>query len=433
MPCFRTRPLREGSNSEPGDIMTIGRERVREDWLDFIVDTLKHLDESVQGAFLKEFLLRLVSLEASEKDSISHWHQILAHQVQLTEKLHRPVTLRTAAVDYFEELRLLRSPILMEYGELKRLQYNAATDPLTGLNNRRVFQEHLHREISRATRYGTIFSLLSLDLRKFKSVNDTYGHAVGDEILKCAARACNEVIRGSDVTCRTGGDEFVILLPQAERPSAEMLAERIARKFEEIAHVIAPNTAVAIDYGIAIFPEDGHDAVTLFAAVDKILYANKHRAHRQLTAEGRLSPETTPNGEQTAGEEGAEQGAGEKPQAGGGVDSVGPAEVQVESPGTDRGPGGRRDDRIKLEGTPALGVVRVGGKSSAVRVLNISNGGVCLLADQVDLPESFTARLQVPLAPTGELILRRIYSIALPEGKRKVGCSFTPDTDPLPV
>ena len=182
----------------------------------------------------------------------------------------------------------------MEYKELRKLRYNAATDPLTGLNNRRIFEEYMHREINRASRYGTSFALLSLDLRKFKSVNDTYGHAAGDEILRCVARASLEAIRGSDISCRTGGDEFAILLPQAERGSAEVLAERIARKFQEYANSVAPNTAVAIDYGIAIFPEDGHDAATLFASADKTLYASKHRAHVQPAKRPLTPPEMPP-------------------------------------------------------------------------------------------------------------------------------------------
>lgn len=405
--------------------MTVSKPKAREDWLNFIVDTLKHLDEGVQGAFLKEFLLRLVSLEVSEKESVRHWNEILAHQSYLTEKLGRPVTLRTTAVDHFEELRLLDSPILMEYHELRRLQHNAATDPLTGLTNRRVFHEHLLREINRATRYGSIFSLLALDLRKFKSVNDTYGHAAGDEILKCVARACLEVIRGSDVTCRTGGDEFAILLPQAERASAVALAERIARKFEEYARVVAPSTAVGIDYGIAIFPEDGHDAASLFASADRILYANKQKAHDELAGESPRAERTAAAKTDVASshkpEEETEPAPGEAEDA-----KAGPAIVG-------RGPSGRKDERIPLEGTPAVGVVRVGGKSATVRVLNISSGGVCLVADELDLPDSFPARLQVPLAPAGELTLHRVYSIPLPEGKRRVGCSFTPLSETLPV
>ncbi len=401
------------------------RERGTEDWLDFLVDTLKQLDEGVQGAFLKEFLLRLVSLEATEKESIGHWEKVLARQAQLAEKLGRPVTLRTAAVDYFEELSLLHSPILMEYGELRKLRYNAGTDSLTGLNNRRIFEEELNREINRGTRHGSIFSLLSLDLRRFKSVNDTYGHATGDEILRSVARACLEVLRASDMTSRTGGDEFAILLPEAERPSAETLAERIARKFQDYANAIAPHTAVAMDYGIAIFPEDGHDAATMFASADKALYKNKQRAYSQAAGH-RSGPAEAAAG----GREGAHEPTSLVDPAGQPPAPAAPLEPISIIP---RPPGARKDERISLEGTPALGVVRVGGKSSTVRVMNISSGGVCLMVDQMELPETFSARLQVPMAPHGELILHRVYSLPLSEGKRRVGCSFTPLAEGLLV
>ncbi len=406
------------------------KERCVEDWLDFIVDTLKQLDESVQGAFLKVFLMRLVSLEVSEKESIGHWEEVLARQTQLTEKLGRPVTLRTAAVDYFEEQRILHSPILMEYGELRKLRYNAGTDSLTGLNNRRIFEEQLNREINRGSRHGSIFSLLSLDLRKFKSVNDTYGHATGDEVLRGVARACAEVLRASDTTSRTGGDEFAILLPEAERASAQALAERIARKFQAYALDIAPDTSVAIDYGIAIFPEDGHDAATLFASADKALYANKQRAHRRAAVQQQATDADPREAaiEAVPSVESAHQIAPAAP-----APAQAPLEIPAPPPSVGRPNYGRKDERVSLEGTPALGVVRVGGKSSTVRVMNISNGGVCLMVDQLELPEIFSARLQVPMAPRGELTLHRVYTLPLSEGKRRVGCSFTPLSDPFLV
>jgi diguanylate cyclase (GGDEF)-like protein len=413
--------------------MVTGTDRGREEWLDFIVDTLKQLDEGIQGAFLQEFLLRLVSLEVSEKESIGHWEGVLNRQSQLAEKLGRRVTLRTAAVDYFGELRIVQSPILMEYSEVRKLRHNAATDPLTGLNNRRIFEEYLHREINRSTRYGSSFALLSVDLRKFKSVNDTYGHAAGDEILKSVARASLETLRGSDMPCRTGGDEFAILLPQTERTSAEVLAERIAKKFKEYANSIAPDSAVAIDYGVAIFPEDGHDAATLFNAADKNLYASKHRAHGQTGSRTHPAEETDRQIEAPAPEAKAATTSGGKAPAQAPPPPDNLVEATAEAGSTDQGPLGRKDERIRIEGTPALGVVRVGGKSSTVRVLDMSNGGVCLLVDQVDLPESFPARLQVPWAPEGELTLHRVYSHPLPEGKLRVGCSFAPQRPSLEV
>ncbi len=185
--------------------MSKGSGGMPEYWLDLVTDTLAQLDVGARGAFLQKFLQSLVGRGVSEEESITYWEGILARQIQWAEKLGRPVTLRTAVVDYVEDLRILRNPVLMEYDELKKLRHNAATDSLTGLNNRRMFEEYLVQEIDRSTRYGSAFALLSFDLRSFKSVNDIYGHAAGDEILRCLARASIENLRGSDIPCRVGG------------------------------------------------------------------------------------------------------------------------------------------------------------------------------------------------------------------------------------
>jgi diguanylate cyclase (GGDEF)-like protein len=341
------------------------------------------------------------------------------------EKLGRPVTLRTAAVDHFEELSILRNPVFLEYEELKKLRYNAATDPLTGLNNRRMFEEYLAQEIDRSTRYGSSFALLSLDLRKFKSVNDTYGHAAGDAILRSVARATLETVRGSDIPCRIGGDEFAILLPQAERLGSEVLAQRIAGKFEEYASSIAPGAPVGIDYGIAIFPEDGHDATSLFAAADRNLYVSKQKAHDQSANRTVPSPVPLPRGDEATRQGKVEEAVRDDPHP---IHPLDPAMTAVTGGKVriyEKDLNGRRFERIRLEGTPALGIVHVGGETSTVKVLDASRGGVCLLVDQKDLPETFHALLQVPMLPGGELTLQRIYSLPHPEGKRRVGCAFT--------
>ena len=245
--------------------------------LELIVDTLRQLSPAAQGAFLQSLLKGLASVEVTKQESIVHWGNILARRNELTGKLGRPCSLRTAAVDYFGELQLLRKPILLEYEELEKLRHNAATDPLTGLKNRRMFEEYLGREINRSSRYRSSFALLLLDLHQFKIVNDTYGHAAGDEILCAVARASLETIRGSDIACRIGGDEFAILLPQAGKSSAEALAERIAAKFETNAKPLIPNILVGLDYGIAIFPSDAEDASALYQFADKNLYECKQR------------------------------------------------------------------------------------------------------------------------------------------------------------
>src|SRR5271157_605606 len=417
-------------NAKLEGTMSMGKERIPEYWLDLIADTLKQLDVGVQGAFLQKFLQGLVGREIPEEESITHWEGILARQSQLVEKLGRSVTLRTAAVDYFGEFSILRNPVLLEYEELKKLRYNAATDPLTGLNNRRMFEEYLDQEIDRSARYGSSFALLAFDLRNFKSVNDLYGHAAGDDILRSVARASLETLRGSDIPCRTGGDEFTILLPQGERLGTEVLSERIARKFEEYSRPLAPGALVGIDYGIAIFPEDGKDAISLFAAADRSLYARKHEAHDrppnrpgapQVTASRIEEPPRQVQVEQASHDDhhppyplapAVTAGTGERVQT------------------FENGPNGRRFERIRLEGTPALGIVQVGGKISTVKILDASRGGVCLLVDETDLPKTFQALLQVPMLPRGELRLQRIYSLPLPDGMRRVGCALASMSDP---
>lgn len=405
--------------------MSKGEEGIPEFWLELITDTLNQLDVGARGAFLQKFLHGLVGRGASEEESITHWEGILARQSQWAEKLGRPVKLRTAAVDYFEELNILRNPVLLEYEELKKLRYDAARDSLTGLHNRRMFEEYLGQEIDRSTRYGYPFVLLAFDLRNFKSVNDAHGHLAGDEILRTVAHSCLETLRGSDIPCRTGGDEFAIILPQADRQGSEVLAERIARRFEEGARSFAPGTSVGIDYGIAIFPEDGHDVTSLTAAADRDLYASKGKKHDG--PEGRpVTPQlTAPPAEEPARPtkiEKVQRDAHRPPYPSAPAVTAGTGEKAQESV---YGPDGRRFERIRLDGPPALGIVRVGEKTCTVKVLDASRGGVGILIDQTDLPDTFRALLQVPTLFGGELSLQRVYSLPLPEGKRRVGCKLT--------
>jgi diguanylate cyclase (GGDEF)-like protein len=390
------------------------------------VDDLRQLGPAPQGASLQRLLKDLISVEVTEKESIVHWEKILARRNELTEKLGRPSSLRTAAVDYFGELQLLRKPILLEYEELEKLRHNAATDSLTGLKNGRMFEEYLGREINRSSRYGTSFALLLLDLRRFKAVNDTYGHATGNEILRSVARASVETIRGSDISCRIGGDEFGILLPQAEKSSAEALAERIAGKFEAYAKLLAPNTPVGIDYGIAVFPEDGEDPTHLFQTADKNLYESKQRAARLQEERVVAARASASQVEGLLREFEAETDSGDRRSPAQSVFSPGVGLAGERIRPSDHAHDRRKYERIPLQGARGLGVVHLAEKSKIVRVLDLSFGGVCLQTDDYDLPESFPARLPVPFLPDADLTLYRVYWRQLPDGKKRVGCSFTP-------
>jgi hypothetical protein len=239
------------------------------------------------------------------------------------------------------------------------------------------------------------------------------------------ARASVETIRGSDIPCRIGGDEFAILLPQSERASAEALAERIARKFEGYAKSLAPDTPVGIDYGIAVFSEDGEGATELFRSADKNLYESKQRASRLLEPEVSArgsAPEVEGVVREVDG--GTDTGDRGSPARSLSFPDLGPAGEEIQPSGHARER--RKYERIPVEGARRLGVVRLGEKSRVVKVVDVSIGGVCLLMDDGDVPASFSARIQVPFLLDVRLTLHRVYCHELPDTRKRVGCSFTP-------
>ena len=163
--------------------------------------------------------------------------------------------------------------------ERLRLDYLAHHDPLTQLPNRTLFFDRVGQAISRSRRRRTPFALLLIDLDRFKPVNDAWGHPVGDLVLKEVARRLQEAVRESDTVGRIGGDEFVALLPDLEDGAA---AERVAMKMRvAIAEpLVAAGQTVRIDcsIGIALYPEHGHDEVSLVNNADRAMYDAKRES-----------------------------------------------------------------------------------------------------------------------------------------------------------
>ncbi|MGH9032975.1 MAG: diguanylate cyclase [Acidimicrobiia bacterium] len=151
--------------------------------------------------------------------------------------------------------------------EVERL---ATRDGLTGLPNRRLFEESLEREVARAQRRGSPLSLVVLDVDHFKDINDTLGHQGGDSVLRAVGRALTDNTKASDLPARYGGDEFVVLLPDCSGPDSLSVAERLR------AAVAAGMTAhVSVSVGAASMPENADDGSRLVAAADAALYEAK--------------------------------------------------------------------------------------------------------------------------------------------------------------
>jgi diguanylate cyclase (GGDEF)-like protein/PAS domain S-box-containing protein len=156
----------------------------------------------------------------------------------------------------------------------RRLRHLADHDDLTGLINRRRFQEELERHLAQGRRYGLTGALLVLDLDGFKAVNDTHGHSAGDLVLRNVADALRSRLRESDLVARLGGDEFAVLLPRESPDAAERVCEALEREIP--AEVRAPDgRGVKVSVGFAPFVDDVASVDDVLSAADASMYAVK--------------------------------------------------------------------------------------------------------------------------------------------------------------
>ncbi|HEY6759687.1 MAG TPA: sensor domain-containing diguanylate cyclase [Baekduia sp.] len=155
----------------------------------------------------------------------------------------------------------------------ERLSEQARTDELTGLFNRRHFQERLGAELARTRRSGEPLGLLLLDVDDFKAVNAGHGHPVGDGVLRAFADLLREAVRGADVICRTGGEEFAVILPGADEDEAVTAAHRIVDAVRD--GRLGPAGAITASVGLAVAPAEGDTVATLFRVADDRLLAAK--------------------------------------------------------------------------------------------------------------------------------------------------------------
>lgn len=159
------------------------------------------------------------------------------------------------------------------------LEELATRDPLTGLFNRREMSKVLEEELERARRYQRPMALLWIDFDHFKDVNDTYGHAAGDSVLRSVSRLLLGSVRSVDSVGRFGGEEFVIVLPEMDLDEARDTAERLRRRVVEAPQPLGDGNTVplTISVGVAVYPEHAQNAAALCAAADKAMYLAKDR------------------------------------------------------------------------------------------------------------------------------------------------------------
>jgi diguanylate cyclase (GGDEF)-like protein len=167
---------------------------------------------------------------------------------------------------------------------LEQLAGEARTDALTGLLNRRGFNEHAVREFAHVGRDGLPIALATLDIDHFKQVNDEWGHVVGDRVLAQLARVLANEVRGIDVAARLGGEEFAVLMPGSDAAGAEALVERVRLRLDACGHPDLP--AVRVSAGVVTTSEP-LDVEVMLERVDRALYAAKRGGRDRTVVHGR--------------------------------------------------------------------------------------------------------------------------------------------------
>jgi len=197
-------------------------------------------------------------------------------------------------IDRNELIARVRTQIRKKrYGE--RLRDNvqqsiemAITDGLTGLHNRRYMESHLGALVEQAAARGKPLSLLVLDIDYFKSVNDGFGHDAGDDVLREFATRVRKSIRGIDLACRYGGEEFVVVMPETDMAVATVVAERIRRRIAGEVFQInqgATSLDVTISIGIAALATAEDSAATILKRADQALYRAKRDGRNRVVAD----------------------------------------------------------------------------------------------------------------------------------------------------
>lgn len=194
-----------------------------------------------------------------------------------TERIHFENRLKQANLDLHQKLA--------EIADLQKLlRDQAIRDSLTGLFNRRFLDETLNLEIAHAQRTGNPISVIFGDVDDFKWINDTYGHQVGDEVLRHIAQMIMAGVRIGDVACRMGGDEFVLILPNTPLPVAMERARELCTKIASEPYTTADRTiSHTISLGVVCYPEHGKTGAEIMYGVDQALYQSKKSGRNQIS------------------------------------------------------------------------------------------------------------------------------------------------------
>jgi diguanylate cyclase (GGDEF)-like protein len=325
-----------------------------------------------RGEVLRQLFLDWANLTLDEESAEDLWVDVERRFRAMRAKLRTPLGLPTVLLfELHSRTGRIVEPRVVSERDLEILRVNAITDPLTGLYNRRFLLEHLDREISRAGRSGGVLSVVMIDLKGFKAINDRFGHPIGDSALVRTARIIRGSLRTIDAGCRWGGDEFVLVLPNTGLLAAFTAAERVRHGIAAGALPRTTGVELGLHYGIACFPADGRTVDFLLKIADLRLYQCREQS-RFVGKEQRRHPRFLP-----------------------------------------------QDMALQIQW----------GKASGTRTAPIVDVGGGGLSFQVSRPDKWPARWKAMIlqryAPDRYPVrLRTLHQDRLPDGGQRVGCAY---------
>lgn len=244
-------------------------------------DEKKYFENKYFGNLYTNVLLVLTHESYEEDEAKSLWNSIVAHMLKLNHTLNRNVGVSVATMDYLSNIRdKLLAPVSIEEEKSEFISKTTTKDDLTGLYLRDVFDVVLRQKIEETKRNKTQLSLLMMDIDDFKIVNDSYGHQLGDNVLKKIGNTIiNSLVRKMDLPARYGGEELAVIMPDANREQVFKAAERIRKAISQLKF---ENFSVTISIGISRVGRDINTSEKLLKAADNALYEAKDKGKNRV-------------------------------------------------------------------------------------------------------------------------------------------------------
>lgn len=201
-----------------------------------------------------------------------------ALETKKAEDRAKKQTFESTIQNLHESLKEMQSKVERGQKQRKLLEHEALQDPLTGVANRRVLERQIRKEIKRYRRGEALFSVIFIDIDDFKTINDTYGHRVGDKCLQSLVGRIRQLLREKDLVARYGGDEFVILLTDTGRKAAHLVADKLASAISKTCFIYKDTEIqLSVSIGLTQVEENDYNPEEIIARADSALYEAKHQ------------------------------------------------------------------------------------------------------------------------------------------------------------